>query len=139
VTRSSAAETAAATAAETARPAVLTVLRVVATASVVMIVLQGVSAGEILARSRVAVTLHFGGAFAVHLLTGLTALLAYLVARRRRTPRWPTAVAVAVFVVGFAQAALGDTGILAVHVPLAMLLLVGAVLVMGWSFARPRH
>jgi hypothetical protein len=26
-----------------------------------------------------------------------------------------------------------------VHVPLAMLLLVGAVLVMGWSYAPPRH
>jgi hypothetical protein len=48
-------------------------------------------------------------------------------------------VAVAVFVAGFAQAAFGEAGILAVHVPLAMLLLVGAVLVMGWSYARLRH
>jgi hypothetical protein len=126
-------------AAETAAPTAQRALRVVATASVVMIVLQGVTAGEILARSKLAETLHFGGAFAVHVLTGLTALVAYLVARRQRTPWWPTVVAAVIFAVGFAQAALGEAGLLAVHAPLAMLLLVGAVLVMGWSYARPRH
>ena len=126
-------------AAETAQPVAQRALRVVATASVVMIVLQGVTAGEILTRSRLAVTLHFGGAFAVHLLTGLTALFAYLVARRQQTSWWPTGVAAAVFATGFAQAAFGKAGILSVHVPLAMLLLVGAVLLMGWSFAPPRH
>ena len=40
---------------------------------------------------------------------------------------WPTGIAVAVFAAGFAQAAFGEAGMLAVHVPLAMLLLVGAV------------
>jgi len=51
---------------------------------------------------------------------------------------WPTGIAVAVFAVSFAQAAFGDLGLLAVHVPLAMLLLVGAVVVMAWSYARPQ-
>ena len=89
-------------------------------------------------RSRVAETLHFGGAFVVHLCTGLTALAAFLLARRRRVSWWPTGIAVAVFVVSFAQAAFGDYGVLSVHVPLAMLLLVGSVVVMAWSFARPQ-
>lgn len=126
------------TATETANPTALRTLRVAATAAVVMIVLQGVTAGEILSRSRVAESLHFGGAFVVHALTGLTAVAAYLVARRRRVSWWPTGVAVAVFVVSFAQAAFGDAGLLSVHVPLAMLLLVGSVFVMAWSYARPQ-
>ena len=118
------------------RPVALRALRVAATASVVVIVLQGVTAGEILSRSRIAVTLHFGGAFAVHICTGLTALAAFLLARRRRVSWWPTGVAVAVFVVSFAQAAFGKAGLLSVHVPLALLLLVGSVVVMVWSYAR---
>jgi F0F1-type ATP synthase epsilon subunit len=32
------------------------------------------------------------------------------------------------------QAAVGEAGILAIHIPLAMLLLVGSVTVMLWSF-----
>lgn len=134
MTRSSAVETAA----TTAGSGVLQALRVVSTASVLFIVLQGLSAGAILSRSRMAISLHFGGAIVVHVLTGLTAVAAFLLMRQRQTPRWPTAVAAAVFVVGFAQAAIGEAGILAVHVPLAMLLLIGAVMVMGWSFAQTR-
>jgi uncharacterized membrane protein HdeD (DUF308 family) len=80
--------------------------------------------------------LHFNGAIVVHVVTGLTALVAFLVARRERGPWWPTVLAVVVFVVGFAQAAIGEAGMLAVHIPLAMLLLVGAATVMVWSF-RP--
>jgi len=123
---------------DTDRPGALRALRVASTAAVVIIVLQGVTAGEILSRSRVAVSLHFAGAFAVHAFTALTAVAAFVVMRQRRTSSWPTVVAAAVFVLGFVQAALGEAGILAVHVPLAMLLLVGAVLVMAWSFARTR-
>ena len=66
---------------DTDRPGALRALRVASTAAVVIIVLQGVTAGEILSRSRVAETLHFGGAFVVHLCTGLTALAAFLLAR----------------------------------------------------------
>jgi hypothetical protein len=134
MTRSSPAETTATTAGAGA----LRALRVLATASVLFIVLQGVTAGEILSRSRMAESLHYYGAFVVHALTALTAVAAFFVMRQRGGPWWPTAVAAVIFVVGFVQAAVGESGILAVHVPLAMLLLVGAVLVMGWSFARAR-
>ena len=130
MTHSHAAETVASNSGTTVTRA----LRVVATLSVLMIVLQGVSAGEILSRNRAAEALHFDGAIVVHVLTGLTALVAFLVARRDRGTWWPTVLAVVVFVVGFIQAAIGEAGILAVHVPLAMLLLVGAATVMVWSF-----
>lgn len=134
MTHSSAAETAPSTAGVTLTRA----LRVVATLSVLMFVLQGATAGEILSRSRSALALHFGGAIVVHVLTGLTVLVAFLLARRERGPWWPTALAAVVFVFGFVQAALGEAGLLAVHIPLAMVLLVGAVTVMVWSFRRTR-
>jgi hypothetical protein len=135
MTRSSPAEAAATTAGAGA----LRALRIVSTVSVLFIVLQGVTAGAILSRSRMAESLHYAGAFVVHALTALTVVAAYLVLRQRRGPWWPTAVAGVVFVGGFVQAAVGEAGILAVHVPLAMLLLIGAVLVMGWSFARSQR
>jgi hypothetical protein len=134
MTRSSAAGTAA----TTAGTATLRALRVVATLSVLLIVVQGVTAGEILSRSRMAESLHYSGAFAVHIFTGLTAVAAFLLMRQRQAPWWPTAVAAVVFLAGFAQAAFGEAGLLSVHVPLAMLLLIGAVMVMGWSFAQTR-
>jgi hypothetical protein len=132
MTHSHAAETDVSTASATWTRA----LQVLATLSVLMIVLQGASAGLILSRNRSAEALHFNGAIVVHVLTGLTALVAVLVARREGGPWWPAALAVVVFAVGFVQAAIGEAGILAVHVPLAMLLLVAAVLVMTWSFRR---
>ena len=114
-------------------------LRIVATLTVVFIVLQGVTAGGILSRVRVAQSLHFGGAIAVHVLTGLTAVAAFLITRQRQAPWWPTVLAALVFVVGFVQATVGEAGILLVHVPLAMVLLVGAVTVMVWSFTATRR
>jgi hypothetical protein len=125
--------------ATTAGVGALRALRVVATLSVLFIIVQGVTAGEILSRSKVAVSLHYDGAFVVHALTALTAIAAFLVMRQRGGPWWPTVVSLVIFVVTFVQAAVGNAGILSVHVPLAMVLLVGAVLVMGWSFTRTQH
>jgi hypothetical protein len=124
----------AATETATATSTAARALRVVSTLAVVFIVLQGVTAGEILSRSKVALSLHFTGAIVVHVFTGLTLIAAFLVMRQGSAPRWPTVLSVVVFIVGFVQAAVGEAGILAVHVPLAMLLLVGAVAVMLSSF-----
>ncbi|HEY0816594.1 MAG TPA: hypothetical protein VGE11_25220 [Pseudonocardia sp.] len=121
------------TATSTAAAGLTRALSVVATLSVLMIVLQGVTAGQILSRNRGAEALHFSGAIVVHVLTGLTAVVAILVARRDRDARWPAGLAVVVFIVGFIQAAVGEAGLLAVHVPLAMLLVIGAATVMVWS------
>jgi hypothetical protein len=124
----------AATESATATSTAAKALRVVSTLAVVFIVLQGVTAGEILSRSKVALSLHFDGAIVVHVFTGLTVIAAFLVMRQGSAPRWPTVLAVIVFIVGFVQAAVGEAGILTIHIPLALLLLVGAVTVMLWSF-----
>ncbi|MCE0766900.1 hypothetical protein LWC35_28925 [Pseudonocardia kujensis] len=125
-------------AATVASPAVVTLLRVLAALSVLVIVIQGVTAGEILSRSATAAMLHSGGAVVVHVLTGLTAIAAFLVVRATGGPWWPPILAACLFVVTFLQAYLGSHGVMAVHVPLAMICLVGAVWVLVWSLAAGR-
>jgi hypothetical protein len=117
----------------TVAPAVTTGLRVVATLAVLFIVFQGVSAGEILSRNRTAESIHYYGAFGVHVFCGLAMIAAFLVNRVTKV-WWPTVLALVVFALGFVQAAVGEAGILAVHVPLAMIVLVGAVWLMVWAF-----
>jgi hypothetical protein len=119
-------------------PVVVTLLRVLATLSVLIIVVQGVTAGEILSRSETALALHSGGAIVVHVVTGLTAIAAFLVVRPTGGPWWPPVLAAVLFAVTFLQAALGSGGVMAVHVPLAMIVLVGAVWVLVWSLAPGR-
>ncbi|MCE3552138.1 hypothetical protein LWC33_11785 [Pseudonocardia sp. RS11V-5] len=118
--------------------AAVTLLRVLAALSVLMIVVQGVTAGAIISRDRSALMLHYGGAIVVHVLTGLTAIAAILVVRGRGGPWWPAIVASALFLVTFLQAGLGDAGVMTVHVPLAMVCLVGAVSVLMWSLVAGR-
>ena len=122
-------------AASAVSPLVVTLLRALAALSVLMIVVQGVTAGEILSRSATAEALHAGGAIVVHVLTGLTAIAAFLVARATGGPWWPPVLAAVLFVVTFLQAALGSGGVMAVHVPLAMVVLAGSVWLLVWSLA----
>jgi hypothetical protein len=121
-----------------ASPAVVTLLRVLAALSVLMIVVQGVTAGEILSRSSTGLMLHSGGAIVVHVLTGLTAIAAFLVVRADGGPWWPAVLAAGLFLVTFLQAGLGDAGVMTVHVPLAMICLVVAVSVLVWSLLPGR-
>ena len=47
---------------------------------------------------------------------------------------WPAALAAAVFVLTFVQAALGSSGPITTHVPLALVVTVGVVWLAAWSF-----
>jgi len=114
----------------------LTALRVLATLSVLCIVLQGVTAGALLSPGGGGLGLHAAGAIVLHVLTGLTVVAAFLLRRAAGGAWWPVVLAGVVFVLTFLQALAGDNGNLVVHVPLALLLLVGAVWVAAWSFAR---
>lgn len=116
----------------------LVALRVTAVLAVAIIVVQGVTAGEILARSDTAEMLHSLGAYGVHVFTGLTMIAAVLVVRMSGARQWPAVLAALVFVVTFLQSALGSGGVMTVHVPLAMVVLVGSVWVLVWTFAGTR-
>jgi CHASE2 domain-containing sensor protein len=79
---------------------------------------------------------HGVGAIALHATTGLL-LLATVLHGRRTQVWWPTALAGAVFVSTFVQAALGSAGSITTHVPLALLLTVGTAWLAAWSFRSP--
>ena len=116
----------------------LRTLQVAAALSVLTIVWQGATAGELLMRHRTALEYHQAGAIALHVFTALTAIAAFLVSRAVRGPLWPTVLATVVFVTTFVQAAVGDEGTLYLHVPLALVLMLGSAWVLAWALAMPR-
>jgi len=93
------------------------------------------TAGRVLSGSD-AIGAHGAGAIALHVTTFLL-LIATLLHARAGGPRWPVAVSAAVFAASFVQAALGDAGNLAAHVPGALVLTLGTTWVTAWAIRRP--
>jgi hypothetical protein len=95
---------------------------------------QFATAGRLISGAQVA-GVHGAGAIALHVTTGLLAVATLLHARAGGA-RWPVVVAVLVFICTFVQAALGDAGVMAAHVPGALVLTVGTVWLTAWAFRR---
>ena len=121
----------------TAHGGILWSLRVIVTINIVLFVLQGLTGGEYLVGEEEAMTLHGAFAISIHVATGLQALAAASLWRIYRAPLWPALLSAIAFAVSFGQAALGSSGTLNVHMPLAIVLLVIVVLVLAWAWARP--
>jgi hypothetical protein len=117
-------------AASTAR----TALRIAAVLCTLEILFQGATAGQLLTRVPGSLYLHAVGAIVFHVLSGLMLIAAALLWRATRGSIWPTVISLLVFICGFVQAALGDAGQLQGHVPLSLVLLIGTVWVLFWSF-----
>ena len=122
----------------------LTTLRVLAVLTVVNLLYQFVTAGELFPRGWPE-ELHSAGAIVLHVISGLAAIAALAYWRLRDAPLWPGIVAALVFVLSFVQAYYGGRTTLYVHVPGAMILTIGAVTVAVWAFLprvgglRPRE
>ncbi|GAA4881946.1 hypothetical protein [Actinomycetospora straminea] len=116
-------------------PAVLTALRVLAVLTVVVLAWQFLTAGSLVGPGGAegAEALHATGAIVLHVVSGLTMIAAALVRRGGAASR-PMIVAALVFVLSFVQAYFGEGATLWIHVPGAMVLTVGAVLVAAWAF-----
>ena len=112
----------------------LTTVRVLAVLTVVNLLWQFVTAGELFPRGGPE-ELHSAGAILLHVLSGLTAIAALAYWRLRGAPLWPGVLAAVVFVLTFVQAYFGDRSTLYIHVPGAMILTLGAVWVAAWSFS----
>ncbi|MDQ4093893.1 MAG: hypothetical protein M3143_10995 [Actinomycetota bacterium] len=121
----------------TAHAGILWLLRTIATINVTLFALQGLTGGEYLVGEDEAMTLHGAFAISIHVATGLQTLAAAWLWRIYRAPLWPALLSVIAFAVSFGQAALGSSGTLNAHLPLAMVLLVIVVLVLAWAWARP--
>jgi predicted secreted protein len=113
-------------------------LRTLAMLSTLSVLFQGLTAGELLMRSHTARDLHETGAIVLHVLTGLTMVAAAVYWRATRAGLWTTVLAAVVFGVTFVQASFGHDRTLYIHVPLALLLLLGAAWVLAWSWLAPR-
>jgi hypothetical protein len=107
--------------------------QVLAVLVVVTVAWQFVSAGQLFP-SGGPEEAHGVGAIVLHVLSGLTAVAAVLLWRQRRLAVGPTVLAVVVFAYTFLQAAWGGRSSLWIHVPGAMVLTVGVVLVAVTSF-----
>jgi hypothetical protein len=103
--------------------------------SVLVLLWQFLSAGRILVGED-AIGGHGAGAIALHVTTGLLLAATVLLGRRTRV-WWPAALAATVFVLTFVQAALGSSGSITTHVPLALVVTVGVVWLAAWSFRAP--
>lgn len=116
---------------------VLLSLRVASVASLVVLLWQFVTAGSLVG-SQLSEGLggHAAGAIVLHVVTGLTVLAAAAGWRLRGQPLWVTVLAAVVFALTFVQAYLGSSGAIVAHVPGAMVLTVGVMVLAVWSF-RP--
>lgn len=109
-------------------------VRAAAVASVVVLLWQFATAGQVMSEAD-AMDAHGAGAIALHVV-GALLVVATLLHARAGGARWPVVVAAAVFVAGFVQAAVGDAGAMAAHVPGSLVLAVGTVWVTAWAFQR---
>ncbi len=123
--------------ARTGSDSTLQLLRIAALASVVALLWQFVTAGQLLSNNNI-LTLHAIGAGALHVTTGVTLVAAFLHWRRTRTDQPVLIWAAVVFVLTFVQAALGGAGNLAAHVPGALVVTVGVVWLAVWSLRAAR-
>ena len=114
----------------------LQALRAVAVLATLGVLYQAATAGRILMQNEAAVEWHGGGAIALHVLTGLMTVAAFLHMRASRGPWWPAALSAVVFAATFVEASYGHEDSLWIHVPLALVLTIGTVWVTAWAFTR---
>jgi uncharacterized membrane protein len=121
----------------TASGSTLQLLRIASLASLVALLWQFVTAGQLVA-GRDLTTLHAIGAGALHVTTGVTVIAAFLHWRRTRADQPVLVCAAVVFVLTFVQAAFGGAGNLAAHVPGALVVTVGVVWLAVWALRARR-
>lgn len=105
-----------------------------ALASVAVVIVLFVTAGE-LVQAHELEDVHGGAAIALHVVTaGLTAALAGLAYSRGRG-WWTAVIAGLVFVYSFVQASLGEGGTLNLHIPGAFFIVAATVWLTVWLFS----
>ncbi|RJL34319.1 hypothetical protein [Bailinhaonella thermotolerans] len=114
--------------------AVQLTLRSAITLQAALVLVQAVTAGQILTGAAAGV--HQTGATALHVVALVQLIAAVLLWRPGGGPGWPALASLVVMVAGFMQSATGGMGNLAVHVPLGMTVFGLAVALLVWTW-RP--
>lgn len=110
----------------------LRVLRVAAGISSVLVILQAVLAGQMLATNPDLVAMHEWGGHLLFLLSVVIAVAGVLARRRQEVDAWVAGLGVVTFLLIAGQMYAGYAGVRALHVPLGVTLL-GVTLVLLWS------
>ncbi|GAA3237347.1 hypothetical protein [Nonomuraea helvata] len=112
----------------------VTAFKAVVVLNTLSVLAQAVTAGQLMSGGGVGA--HGMGALAVHVLGLAQLVAAVLLWRPGRVAGWPALVSLAVLLLGFLQSAMGGSGVLAVHVPLAMAIFGLSVWLLVWAW-RP--
>lgn len=119
----------------TTHPTSLRLLQVFATLTTLNVFWQFVTAGTMFPDDGLKEA-HEAGALVLHVVSFVALAAAGWHWRKTSGPVWPTVLAGVLFVLTFIQPLTGERDLLEYHVPGAMVLTVGAVWVMVWSFGR---
>jgi hypothetical protein len=109
-------------------------LRIVVSLQVVAILVQAVTAGQLLNGDDGMKDVHGTGASVVHLLGLVQVVLAVLWWRPGRGAGWPALASLVLLIAGFVQSAVGGNHNLAIHVPLGVSLLGLGVAIAVWAW-----
>ncbi|MBU2667296.1 hypothetical protein KOI35_27675 [Actinoplanes bogorensis] len=109
-------------------------LRITSTAAALLLFDQAVFAGQFLAGTFPVLHTHRVNATYAGITVLATAVAAVPVRWPGRGPIWPLAAGLALFGLVAAQIALGFARVLAVHIPLGVTIILGALLLTGWSW-----
>ena len=109
--------------------------RAVALLTVSALGLLFTSAG-VLVQDGTSLDVHSSAAIALHVLTGVLALVLGWRAWATRRGRWAAVVALVLFGATFAQASLGGSSTLAFHIGVALVLTVLCTWLAAWTFGR---
>lgn len=115
----------------------LTVAKGVLVLTILNLVVLYVAAGR-LVQDHELEGLHGTSAIVLHCVTGALTLAFGMWALRGGGPWWPAVVAGLLFALSFLQANWGSGGNLALHVPGALVLAAGPLILAGWLFGRGR-
>ncbi|RBQ19700.1 hypothetical protein DP939_13305 [Spongiactinospora rosea] len=117
--------------------AVVTSLRVAVALHVASILVQAVTAGQMIGGADMR-GLHGAGSAAVHVLGLVQLVLAVVYWRAGRGPGWPAAASLVLLLLGFGQSMTGGMGAASTHVPLGLLTFGVAVAILVVVFRPAR-
>lgn len=112
----------------------ITASRVMAVATLVVVVISFVTAGSLIQYQR-ALDVHGYAAIALHVTSGGLAVALAALSFERKRSWWAPALAVVLFVYSFVQAYLGTGMTIYLHVPGALAVAVASVWLTAWLFS----
>lgn len=116
----------------------MTAFGVLASVEVLAILSQAATAGQFLGGDSAMRAMHGSGAMVVVGIALIQLIAAVLVWRPGHGKWWPAVVSLVLLLGGFVQTAVGESGNVAVHIPLGVALLGIAVWLASWAWSARR-